>query len=478
VTGGGDTALVISGGGSVRVSTGELLAESSALRTLVAAADGWVADVPADLHSVPRYGGRLADSAAAASGELSHAARLAQQFAGALDQSADSYDVADGAALAMLRALSGGAGYLLGLSAPILLALAAGSLPVMAAEVQLAALAARVGGGDPEATAEVARLLRDPTFVMALRAAVSSVDDAMMGAARLPPLLAALLGESGLSWFDVAGAATVVIGLAPGGALAETPISVRAAKSGTAPPPAGFADIARRIPPNPEGAPQIRIERYEGDDGESKWMVYFAGTIDPGVVPAGEPWDDTSNVRAMAGGNAGSVRAALEAMQLAGIQAGDEVVLAGYSQGGIVASAVAQTGRYDVSTVVSYGAPVGGHPVPEGTSAVSIEHVDDIIPALGGLPLDTAHGGSDRVVVRGPSGADDDDPSMLAAHDIANYTDTASRLDDVDDDRLDAARRAIERVTAGGAAEVTTYRADRVPDGTPRAGGGAEVSGE
>jgi hypothetical protein len=460
VTETGAGALVISGGGSVRVSTGELLGQSSAMRSIVSQSHAWVADIPADLHSVPRYGGRLADAADAARGELSDAAHIAESIANGLDASADSYDLADEVALEALRALSGGAGYAIGALAPILAALALGSLPPAIAGAGLAAVLARLSGADPASAAE-ARLLRDPTFVMALRAAVSSVDDAMMGRAGVPPAIAALFGESGLALFGVAGAAKVIAGLAPGGALGETPVTVRPGTSGAARPPRGFGDIADRIPPNPEKAPQIRIERYEGDDGESRFMVYFAGTIDPGVVPAGEPWDDTSNVHAMGGGDAGSVRAALEAMRLAGIEPGDEVILAGYSQGGIVASAVAQKGIFDVPAMVTFGAPVGGHPVPEGTSAVAIEHVDDMIPALGGLPPGAGRGGLDRIFVRGPSGADDDDPRILAAHDIAGYRDTASWLDDTSDDRLTAAREAIERITGGGPADVTTWRGDR-----------------
>ncbi len=192
-------------------------------------------------------------------------------------------------------------------------------------------------------------------------------------------------------------------------------------------------------------------------------MIYLSGTIDPTIVATVEPWDDTSNLHGIAGADAGSVRAAMEALRIAGAQPGDPILPVGYSQGGIAATSIAVSGAYDTRGLVTFGSPTGQIPVPDGVRAVSVEHTDDLIPALGGLPLAAGKGGLDRLVVRQSSGASSSDPRPLAAHDITGYGATGAQMDSSSDPRLVEARGSLEEFTGDSEAEVTFYRADRAP---------------
>jgi pimeloyl-ACP methyl ester carboxylesterase len=64
------------------------------------------------------------------------------------------------------------------------------------------------------------------------------------------------------------------------------------------------------------------------------------------------------------------------------------VLLAGHSQGGIVAAALAADSgfrrRQRVTHVVTSGAPVARMPVPPGVSVLSLEHRQDAVPRLEG----------------------------------------------------------------------------------------------
>jgi len=279
----------------------------------------------------------------------------------------------------------------------------------------------------------------DPRFVIALRALADSLE--------LPALVA------------------MVIAL-PGPALEETDVRVwRSRPPHVGAAPRGFVDVADRIPESAVGAPQLRVERYDQPDGSRHWIVYATGTIDWGLVPGAEPWDDTSNVVGAAGGSAASTRAAIEALRAAGWRTGDPVLPVGHSQGGIVAAAIATSGAVPVPMLVTFGSPTAGAAVAPGVTNVAVEHSDDPVPALGGgpCPLDAS-----RLVVRettpvlaGPDGA-------VPTHAMRGYRVTAEQMDQASDPRLVAARKELRAFTGGQPGEVTLWRAERV-DGLPRA---------
>ena len=161
-------------------------------------------------------------------------------------------------------------------------------------------------------------VITNPQLVTLVRLGVMSADDFGGGLARVNPQLMSLLGDEGLGLLGLTTSAGLLATVAsPFGALAETPVRVNRVSTRTVGGPATtFEERARRIP---QGDTQIRIDRYHSHGQPDRFEVYIGGTKDLSLVATHEPWDMTSNVNALAMGEAGSYRAVEEAMRLAGI---------------------------------------------------------------------------------------------------------------------------------------------------------------
>jgi hypothetical protein len=309
-------------------------------------------------------------------------------------------------------------------------------------------------------------LITSPEFSALVRRVVAGADDAVLGGVGLPPLVLAVLGDHGLGLLGAGTSAAMLTGV---GALLgtrllnETP--VRVDKVGTSTgmaPPVGAADRLARVP----GEKQIRIERYSAPGEDDRYIVYVAPTQTFSPMADGDPWDLTSNIAGVGGLASGSIRATEQAMADAGISAGSEVVLVGYSQGGLVADAIAGSGRWNVAGLETYGDPGGSIALPDGIRGVAVRHTDDFVVSTGGPQPPV-----DRVIVERrayPDGAVIPTDRLAPAHQKDAYAATARQLDAarstvVRDElhHLDAfARDYSEREGA----EVTTleYRAERV----------------
>ena len=139
----------------------------------------------------------------------------------------------------------------------------------------------------------------------------------------------------------------------------------------------------------------VMVQKATGADGRTAYSVVLTGT---------EQWSDGPGVHDIKGIGQGMTtsptdsltelpqaqRMAVQALQDAGIRPGDTVVLTGHSLGGIDAAGLAANqefrSRYDVQAVTTYGAPVGDFAIPEETSVMAVEHVDDMVPTLDGVP--------------------------------------------------------------------------------------------
>jgi pimeloyl-ACP methyl ester carboxylesterase len=192
--------------------------------------------------------------------------------------------------------------------------------------------------------------------------------------------------------------------------------------------------------------------------------VYIAGTTDFGPN-SDEPFDMASNLAALADSDAGSYTATLDAMEQAGVQAGDPVHLFGHSQGGLVAARLAASGAFDTQSLVTFGSPSGQVPVPDSVLQVAVEHTEDLVPALGGAPLDGADGRDRTVVSR--SVFDDAPPSAAesgSAHYMTEYEKTARLIDGSADPRLAGLDEALAGIGTG-AGVAQAFRAERVRSG-------------
>lgn len=170
----------------------------------------------------------------------------------------------------------------------------------------------------------------------------------------------------------------------------------------------------------------VTVERLDHPDGTRSWVV---------AVPGTQSWwfsDDVAtdmgtNVALVGGLDDPMTAGVLAAMSAAGIASDEPVVLAGHSQGGMVAmsAAAVAAGAYRVAGVVTAGSPSVPERLPSGVPLVRLEHDEDVVPQTDGRP--TVAGGDVTRITR--SLADDRPVLPTEAHEITGYLDTASRVD-------------------------------------------------
>ncbi|WP_018157835.1 hypothetical protein [Demetria terragena] len=136
---------------------------------------------------------------------------------------------------------------------------------------------------------------------------------------------------------------------------------------------------------------RVRAQRVLGPDGVHRWIVSVPGTQDWSPLSPANPSDLGSNLAALAGKSNPLYPAIAESLELAMRQAGvrpgsEPVMLAGHSQGGLVATRLAADSafrrRFNVTSVVTAGAPTGRIAVPRDISVLSLEHRQDVVPRL------------------------------------------------------------------------------------------------
>ena len=190
--------------------------------------------------------------------------------------------------------------------------------------------------------------------------------------------------------------------------------------------PTGIGQIAGRVAKTHATAePQVTIERYS-DGKRTLLMVYVPGMRTLNPLDQGDPFGVAASVHELADAKHASCQLAVEnALQRAGVRPSDQIVVAGYSQGGMVAAELAANRPDQVVGVITLGAPIAQVDLPAGIPILAIEHTNDVVPALAGKvnPL------TENLVTVGreipsPNGSD-----ALAAHDLKAYERTAELVD-------------------------------------------------
>lgn len=197
-------------------------------------------------------------------------------------------------------------------------------------------------------------------------------------------------GAAGLVVAGVGGASVLVP------ALRRRPLRVTARLGSTTrgPAPAGAADVLSAVGAlYPEGGGAlgtVGVQRLERPDGSRAWVVAIPGTQTGGLGWGANPMDMATNLRVMAGAADDGTELVARALAQAGVRRGEPILLAGHSQGGMVAMALAGSAsfaaRYDVAAVLTAGSPVAGQVVPPTTPVLHLEHRQDLVPALDGRP--------------------------------------------------------------------------------------------
>jgi hypothetical protein len=461
--------LTISIGGGARVATDELFGRAAALGAMHEACGAWSERarylhdrlIDGGLDDAPRAGG---DGAAfplmRASVLLRDAAVEADRLRVALVQSAEQYGYAERAVTALWDFGVRSAASVAGMTLPLWV------IPGTWLALGLRGAAAQ-GWWSPERTAGL--LLSDPTVIRLVRSAGGALDEAVLGRLGVPPALATLFGHG----VGVPENAALLLGAAAGfglfgsRAFTEAPVTVR--RSGAAVPvraPAGIADLAKRVPSGSAGAPQIRVERY-GRTASPRWIVYVTGTIASSPVAGAEPWDVTSDVHGLAddsrfspaaarGHSGGADRAVRQALAEAGAKPDDPVLAVGHSLGGIVAAELASDPGRNVVGAVNLGGPIASADLGD-VPVLSLEHDDDVIPALAG----PGHPSPGLVTVRREA-LSGNETGLMPAHALSRYRETAVLVDAAETPEVVAFGDLVRDFTAGDAGERTEWRADRV----------------
>ncbi len=426
--------LLISGGGSIGVSTDGLLVY---LARWGSAAQG--------LEECRRLLVRISDAAngepfgpplaqtrapfAEAMRAVVHARDSAGDLRAGVEAAVRAYSAAEAGATAVGQQLAGMAAVLIGRALPAALVAVVAASPLLV----LGALVANqvIPGTSAERGEELRRwfqahpeIITDPGFVEAVRAVAMHSDNAWLGSLGMPPWLAALVSDDRIGVLGPESTAAAVLALGgAAGLLRETAVRVERTSATSLPTAAaGVGERLRRVPEDD----QVRIERFDAPGLPPRWVVYIAPTNTFTPTLTDEPWDLASNIGGVAGRPSGSIRATAAAMTEAGIAAGDEVQFVGFSQGGLNAAALAASGAWTTAGLETHGAPTGNIPLPDALPGMAIRHSDDLVPALAGRQLPT-----DRLQIEQQAFPDEIPTNQVApAHQRDSYYSTARTIDD------------------------------------------------
>lgn len=122
------------------------------------------------------------------------------------------------------------------------------------------------------------------------------------------------------------------------------------------------------------------------ENGVARYVVNIPGTTEWTPDAKNHPLDLSSNIESMYHDDSTGTEYVLAAMEAAGIKAGDDVVLMGHSQGGIVASALASrhdfVNRFKVRGVVTMNSPTAHNKILPGIPTLHIENKPDAVTSL------------------------------------------------------------------------------------------------
>lgn len=257
------------------------------------------------------------------------------------------------------------------------------------------------------------------------------------------------------------------IGRATGRDRSGVEIAVHATEAGVAIPPdaAGCLELVRADQPGHGGQDgQVSVRRIDFADGTTSWLVTVPGTQDwlPGT--GSNPADLQSNLELVGRLHADALAGVSAAMIAAGVGNGDDVVIAGHSQGGIVAAdlvtSLAAAGFAGRVMAVTAGSPVGAvlpKRMTPGADVLAYGHTHD--PVTGLQAGDNPTGPHVTTVERdlgaeGPGGNRD----VAAQHDLGTYVETARAASESGDVSVAAAEARLAELLGEGREVATTSR--------------------
>jgi hypothetical protein len=198
----------------------------------------------------------------------------------------------------------------------------------------------------------------------------------------------------------------------------------------SATPPRSLADVLAGLARRDEAAPgAVDVRIVTGADGTRRAIVDIPGTKTFDPTKVADITGPATNVRALVGVPTSYEQGVLQAMHRAGVRPGDDVMLVGHSEGGMVAvqaaAASVASKRFTVTHVVTAGAPIGltAGELPPGVQVLALENHNDVVPHLDGRTNPDRPNITTVTVHRG-------DGSIIADHSIAkSYVPGAADVD-------------------------------------------------
>ncbi|WP_019973409.1 WXG100 family type VII secretion target [Mycobacterium sp. 141] len=165
------------------------------------------------------------------------------------------------------------------------------------------------------------------------------------------------------------------------GAVGLATSSRSGAEAGVPTAPASTSSLFDRIKVSDRSQDGIYIEQVIGADGRTRFIVYLNGTSAAERLTVGR------NAEVIQGRPdsyiTGRIDAALAAAGYKPGKDGPDVMFVGFSQGGMDAQNIAAAGRYHVTDLVTYGAPLT-HADQSGINTVHLRAKGDGVPQIPG----------------------------------------------------------------------------------------------
>ncbi|MPV50600.1 hypothetical protein GCG21_11410 [Pseudactinotalea sp. HY160] len=253
-------------------------------------------------------------------------------------------------------------------------------------------------------------------------------------------------------------ARTVALALGP-----STTVAVREWTGPAAAPVSTVAGAVAAIQPLYPGSGgvsgQFRIDKLTAPDGSVAWEVFVPGSQDG--ISLTNPLSWRNNPAALIGMDSAATRMVLTGMRRAGVGPTDPVVIAGHSQGGMVAVNVAnhpEARNFNIAGVITAGSPISDLAAPDAQT-LALEHTEDPVPGLD----DDSNSVEPGMVTVERSLHESADPLDRAitdargSHDLPAYLRTAERVDASDDPLLGGVKDLLEEIAPAGVAVETRY---------------------
>lgn len=198
----------------------------------------------------------------------------------------------------------------------------------------------------------------------------------------------------------------------------------------------------------------------------------IADPVPQGMV-AENPWEFAGISESMGFGSQHVSVAVSQALSAAGAQPGDQIILSGYSQGGIHAMNLAAdtriTDTYQVDYVLTAGSPVALISIPESATALHLEDREDMVPGTDGSE-NPAHRNRTTVYFDQPNpNLDLTSDGFGRAHKLENYRDHARELAGTTDPSIAESAATLSMLLGGaGTLRVKSYQLRRVIKAKPK----------